>query len=331
MTNDEESVDRALKDAAKAWARIQKRGNQNYTDWMTVVGPAFMAASNLAMRKAGTNQRKGRGYNEAFSKLLWKHGLHDDQDSGIDRTSRAALFNIMENAKEVDEWRAKEPGAYNLNSPDRIWQGFQKSDAYRAIQIARGELPLGEEDGTPRPQRAPVREKPTLLEENVALRDRVRDLEGRIEDAEQERDQAREDRPSALEPLVERLVEICLTHHHSIDDLITWIGRAANRQRQVPEPESPPVSESEAPAEPEPATEIPAAAQWTPTGDRDIEEMTGTHCQYQVLNDGHGYAIHFKLPNKARWKTTGYHYRTAFTAKQAAEEHDRTFKPPRRR
>jgi hypothetical protein len=52
MSTDEESVDRALKDAAKAWARIQKRGHQNYTDWMTVVGPAFMAAGALAMRDA---------------------------------------------------------------------------------------------------------------------------------------------------------------------------------------------------------------------------------------------------------------------------------------
>jgi hypothetical protein len=103
--------------------------------------------------------------------LLWKHGLHDDQDGGIDRTGRAALFNLMENAREVNERRAKEPGAYNLNSPDRIWKAFQKSDAYRAIQIARGELPLGEEEASP--ERASVREKPTLLEENVALRDRA--------------------------------------------------------------------------------------------------------------------------------------------------------------
>ena len=84
-----------------------------------------------------------------------------------------------------------------------------------------------------------------------------REAEGRIEEVEQERDQAREDRPNALETLVERLIDICLTHHHSIDDVITWIRRAAaNRRLQAPEPESPSQSESEGPAEPEPAAEI---------------------------------------------------------------------------
>jgi hypothetical protein len=52
-----------------------------------------------------------------------------------------------------------------------------------------------------------------------------REAEGRIEEVEQERDQAREDRPNALETLVERLIDICLTHHHSIDDVITYTAR----------------------------------------------------------------------------------------------------------
>ena len=39
---------------------------------------------------------------------------------------------------------------------------------------------------------SPPREKPTLLEENVSLRERVRDLEGRITEVEEERDHVRE-------------------------------------------------------------------------------------------------------------------------------------------
>ena len=65
-----------------------------------------------------------------------------------------------------------------------------------------------------------AREKPTLLEENVALHERVRDLEGQLQERTEELANAREDRPQAIETLVERLVDICLTYNHSLEDVI---------------------------------------------------------------------------------------------------------------
>jgi hypothetical protein len=203
INEEAEAVHRALRGAAKAWGRVKKLGQKMWVEFTAEIGPPLVAARALAMRQAKAQLPKGRGYNEAFSKLLWNAGLHEDQDGGIDRTTRSDLFFLMEHLPDINEWRAKDPHAYTLNHPTRVAKEFKKSDAYRAIQIAKGELPLGEDggqgqDGKAHPERSPPREKPTMLEEVVALKERVRDLEGQLEERTQERDQEREERPGSL-------------------------------------------------------------------------------------------------------------------------------------
>ena len=171
---------RAMLEAGKAWLRIKKSGQRNWIDWTTVIGPPLVSARHEAMAIAGTNQPKGRGYSEAFSALLVEYRLDD-----IEQVARKDLFDIMEHLSAVERRRDKQRMPELLNHPTTVWRKFKGTGDFTAEQMARGEY-------KPKPDKVPPREKPTLLEENVTLRERVRDLEGRITEVEEERDQVRE-------------------------------------------------------------------------------------------------------------------------------------------
>jgi hypothetical protein len=126
-------------------------------------------------------------YNEAFSALLNEYRLDD-----IEQVARKDLFSIMDELGALNRWRDNQRDSTRLNHPTTVWRQFNKSDEHKAEQMARGEY-------TPPPTH-PVREKPTLLEENVALREQVRDLSGQLQERTEERDNAREDRPGSLSP-----------------------------------------------------------------------------------------------------------------------------------
>ena len=171
---------KAMTEAGKAWLRIKKSAQRNWSDWTMTIGPALMRARSEAMAIAGTNQPKGKGYSTAMSGLLTEYHLDD-----MDGVARNDMLSIMDHLAAVDNWRNKQKNPTRLNHPTTVWRGFKQSDDYKAVQMEQGEY-------RPKPENAP-REKPTLLEEAVALRDHVTDLVGQLEERTQERDQAREE------------------------------------------------------------------------------------------------------------------------------------------
>ena len=82
----------------EALRRLRKE--TNWADWMKV-GTALVAGRAWAMNAAGTNRPEGRGYNTGLGEWL-KH-FHLDT---IDGTTRAKLFQVMENRAAIETWRA---------------------------------------------------------------------------------------------------------------------------------------------------------------------------------------------------------------------------------
>jgi hypothetical protein len=145
-----------------------------------VVGPALVRARTEAMMIAGTNEPKGKGYSQAMSALLAEYRLDD-----IEQVARKDTFDIMQHLTAVERWRSKQRSPEALNHPTTVWRRFKGSDEYKAELMSTGEY-------KPTPAKTP-REKPTLLEENVALKDQVRDLQGQLQERTDERDAARDE------------------------------------------------------------------------------------------------------------------------------------------
>jgi hypothetical protein len=112
----------AMLAAGKAWKEIKKGQERLWSDWTMVIGPALMKARAEAMSIAQTNQPMGRGYNTAMGNLLTEYKLDD-----MGETSRAHILKIMEHYADVEEWRAKQKNAADLNHPSRVWTKFQRS------------------------------------------------------------------------------------------------------------------------------------------------------------------------------------------------------------
>jgi hypothetical protein len=87
----------AIEHGRQAWKRI--RSDSTYEDWMAV-GQALDIGRSECMRTAGTNEPRGRGYNEAYSSWLSEYGFAD-----IDKGTRSRLAECMANRSAIEAWR----------------------------------------------------------------------------------------------------------------------------------------------------------------------------------------------------------------------------------
>jgi hypothetical protein len=98
---------------------------RDWSDWQKL-GAALTAGRTEAMRRANTNEPKGRIYNQAFHEVLNREQLGTDR---LDSTTRNQLFRIVENQSAIDEWRATLTPAQRLkrNHPSAVWRNWQRS------------------------------------------------------------------------------------------------------------------------------------------------------------------------------------------------------------
>jgi hypothetical protein len=220
----DEDGHKAMLAAGKKWREVKASAKRMWSDWTTVIGPGLVKARAEAMALAHTNKPAGKGYNTQMSGLLVEYHLDDME--GVARNDTMA---IMEHLASVENWRSKQPNRERLNHPTNVWRGYKASDDYKAVLMERGEY-------KPKSEKAP-HEKPTLLEEAVALRDQVKDLSGRIEEAEQERDLARDELaqlqakqppgPSTFKPLHEINPDVLtLDPENALKTLVAHMGNA---------------------------------------------------------------------------------------------------------
>jgi hypothetical protein len=123
MTRLDNDIDRLGVAAYKALMRLKKC--KDWGDWM-IVADGLSAGRQLAMKSAGTNRPRGRGYNETFSQWLVRHKLGE-----IDKPVRANLLLIAEHRSEVEEYRESLPLAerLRLNHPTVMVRHWQKATA----------------------------------------------------------------------------------------------------------------------------------------------------------------------------------------------------------
>jgi hypothetical protein len=314
----------AMLEAGKAWLRIKKSGQRNWADWTVTIGLALVRARSEAMLIAGTNQPKGRGYNETFSVLLNEYRLDD-----IEQVARRDLFSIMDELTAVNRYRDKKGDPSKLDHPTTVWRQFKTSDEYKAALMARGEY-------TPPPTKTPPREKPTLLEEAVTLRDQVRDLTGQLEEAIQERDGARDelaqlrqepqteslpiDAGAAIERLLDDMVHS--TAHNfagrlvggysanSIKELGAWLADVGMHLHELGSAGEP-VSMHEAEAKARAKQEAKRPLSWTPAPE---DELAGLHWWKADSENGSAFWVGPSFNEPARFTvfhSTDGNYNTA--------------------
>jgi hypothetical protein len=158
-----------------AWKRIKKAGSKLWTDWLKV-GETLHDGSAEAQRAAGTNVRKGRGYNTAFSDFL-----HDYQLQDIDGGTRKRLLELMDNRAQVEHWRSqlKDWERLEFNHPNTVWRKWKAS-------LARQRSP--EDEDRPRARRAATL---STLERQVQEKDgRIAELESQVQELEAARETA---------------------------------------------------------------------------------------------------------------------------------------------
>jgi hypothetical protein len=98
---------------------------RDWSDWQKV-GAALAAGRTEAMRRAKTNEPRGRAYNQAFGAVLKREQLGADR---LDSATRNQLLRIQENLAAIEEWREKlEPThRLKLNHPSAIWRHWQRT------------------------------------------------------------------------------------------------------------------------------------------------------------------------------------------------------------
>jgi hypothetical protein len=111
----------AMLETGKAWQRIKTGQSKLWSDWTLVVGPGLVKARAEAMRSAGSNQPLGRGYNTAMGRLLHEYRLDD-----MSETARAHILKIMDQYPDVEQWRAKQKNAADLNHPTTVWTKYHR-------------------------------------------------------------------------------------------------------------------------------------------------------------------------------------------------------------
>jgi hypothetical protein len=111
----------AMLETGKAWQRIKTGQSKLWSDWTLVVGPGLVKARAEAMRSAGSNQPLGRGYNTAMGRLLHEYRLDD-----MSETARAHILKIMDQYSDVEQWRAKQKNAADLNHPTTVWTKYHR-------------------------------------------------------------------------------------------------------------------------------------------------------------------------------------------------------------
>jgi hypothetical protein len=165
------------KQGRAALTRLHK--DKHYLDWLAV-GNALAEARQEAKEACGladTNMpdnRLGKAFAQAMSEILHREKMDSDI---IDTATRGQLSFIIEHLPDIEAWRKNELSPIErakLNHPSSIYRHYRKY--------------AGLDGGKKREKPA---EKPTLLEETVALRGQVDALEQRIAEVEEERDVAR--------------------------------------------------------------------------------------------------------------------------------------------
>jgi hypothetical protein len=117
----DKATEQAVAHGREAWQRIKSDGT--WEDWV-LVGQALEIGRAEAMRRSGSNQPRGRGYNEAFSAWLSKNSF-----AKIDKGTRSRLADCMEHRAEIEQFRANlELGErLRLNHPNSVWRHWQAS------------------------------------------------------------------------------------------------------------------------------------------------------------------------------------------------------------
>jgi hypothetical protein len=120
---------------------------RDWSDWQKA-GAALTAGRTEAMRRANTNEPKGRIYNRAFGEVLNREQLGTDR---LDSTTRNQLLQIMENQSAIEEWRATLTPAQRLrlNHPSAVWRNWRRSvkGSGRNKQSKEVEQPSAEREG----------------------------------------------------------------------------------------------------------------------------------------------------------------------------------------
>src|SRR5258708_33312184 len=155
----------AMLAAGKALQRIANAQKQLWSDWTTIIGPAFMIARTDAMALANSNHPSGRRYNTKMGELLAEYKL-----DGISKTTRADLFKTMEKLEEVETWRSKQDNPESLNHPTTVWTKYHHA--------TKGNRP---------PSKSPLREEIKSLKLTLGERDaRIQELEEEITQLQQQ-------------------------------------------------------------------------------------------------------------------------------------------------
>jgi hypothetical protein len=98
--NDDATASDMRKEELAAQAADRIKSGQHFVDWM-MVGDGLQVGRNYAMRKAGTNVPKGRGYITAFG--VWMDTRPWARE--LDNPTRNDLFWCVEHRSEIEAWR----------------------------------------------------------------------------------------------------------------------------------------------------------------------------------------------------------------------------------
>jgi hypothetical protein len=116
-------VDGVLLEAREAWARICRRGQTSFDDWV-MIGKACAIGRAESLKKAGTNRPFGRIFQRHMADFLVEHGL--DQ---VRSQERYWALQIVDNLDAVASWRATIDDAQRrrFNHPQSIWLHWRKT------------------------------------------------------------------------------------------------------------------------------------------------------------------------------------------------------------
>jgi hypothetical protein len=118
MSNDEDNLERIGKAMQKAWTSIKGAQARSWGQWVTI-GEGLFEGRRWAMKRAGTDEPKGKGYILAFGEWLKRFKVND-----MDPSDRAKLLIIMEERIAIEEWRAglTDSERRSLNNPTSVWR-----------------------------------------------------------------------------------------------------------------------------------------------------------------------------------------------------------------